>query len=437
MNGVIWLRDPERVLDPAGGRDGRGDVWIRDGLIGGVGEAPPETLRPGARVVEADGCLVTPMFTDLHVHFREPGGERAETIATGVRAALAGGYASVWVMPNTQPTCDTPEGVRLVLERARAVGDCDVVPVAALSKGLQGRELVAFDALLDAGAGAFSDDGRWLEDRDLAEQAFRWAAGRGALVMQHCEDFGVTGDGVLHDAPSVRAAGLPGIPRRSEDVAVERDIELAARCGTRLHVCHVSTRGAVERIREARHRGLPVTGEATPHHLVLTCDDALSGGADFKMKPPLRERDDVEAVLEGLVDGTLQAIATDHAPHADDTKACGWAGAPFGAIGLETAFPVLFTRLVERGRLSLPRLVEALTTGPAAVTGRAPLGLAPGAPARVNVIDLHAVRRVDREELVSRSHNTPFHGMALRGWARAVVLGDRVVTPSGPTLDRP
>jgi dihydroorotase len=244
-------------------------------------------------------------------------------------------------MPNTAPACDTPDVVRLVLRRAREAGPCEVVPVSALSRSLAGRELVDLDAMAEAGAGAFSDDGAWLADEALATRAFRWAAETDHLVMQHCEDFAVTGPGVLHDAPPVRVAGLPGIAREAEDRAVRRDVALAARLGTRLHVCHVSTRGAVEALRRAREDGARVSGEATPHHLVLGVEDALAGGPDFKMKPPLRERSDREALLEALADGTLEAVATDHAPHPDDRKCRGWREAPFGAIGLETAFPVL------------------------------------------------------------------------------------------------
>jgi dihydroorotase len=324
-----------------------------------------------------------------------------------------------------------------VLRSARQAGPCEVVPVSALSRGLEGRELVDLDAMAAAGAGAFSDDGAWLADEALAERAFAWAARTDHLVMQHCEDFALTGPGVLHDAPAVRAAGLPGIARESEDRAVRRDLALAARLGTRLHVCHVSTRGAVQALREARAAGHRVSGEATPHHLVLAVEDALAGGADFKMKPPLRERSDTRALLDALADGTVEAVATDHAPHPDDRKGRGWCEAPFGAIGVETAFPVLYTRAVAEGLLPLARLVEALTAGPSRIAGRPAPTLRRGAPLRANVLDVATRRRVERSALRSRSHNCPFHGMDLAGWPTATLVGDRVIRRTASGGPRP
>jgi dihydroorotase len=421
---LLCVRGAERVLDPGAGVDGTGEVWVKDGRVLAVGETPGTVRTRGATVLDARGALVTPMFVDLHVHLREPGGEAAETIETGALAALAGGFCTVFAMPNTDPPCDRPEGVARVLAAARRT-PVEVVPVSALSMGLRGRELVDMDAMLEAGAGAFSDDGAWLADDALAERAFAWAARNDALVMQHCEDFSVTGPGVLHDAEPTRAAGWPGIPREAEDRAVARDLALAARSGARLHVCHVSTRGAIDALRAARAGGARVSGEATPHHLVLAVEDAIEGGTDFKMKPPLRERDDVDALVEALADGTIEAVATDHAPHLAERKACGMLGAPFGAIGMETAFPVLHTHLVETGRLALERLVAALTIGPSRIAGRVPPTLRPGARAALNVVDL-ARRSVVREALRSRSRNCPFAGMALTGWPRASVLEGRV-----------
>jgi dihydroorotase len=424
---VVWIRGAERLLDPGSGVDLPGDLWIRDGAIAGVGEPPPPAARKGAEVLDAAGLLVTPTFVDLHVHLREPGGEEAETIASGTAAALAGGYACVFAMPNTTPTCDRPEVVRRVLDAARAAGPCEVVPVSALSRGLEGRELVDLDAMAAAGAGAFSDDGAWLADEALADRAFRWAAEHDRLVMQHCEDFSVTGPGVVHACAATRAAGLPGIPREAEDRAVARDVGLAARHGTRFHVCHVSTRGAVEAVRRARREGLRVSGEAAPHHVLLTAEDALRGGPDFKMKPPLREASDAEAVLEGLADGTLDALATDHAPHPRARKEAGMLEAPFGAIGMETAFASVYTGAVLPGRLRLERLVEVLTSGPSRIAKRPSPRLAVGAPARVNGIDLASSRAVEAARLRSKSRNSPFLGASLRGWPAWSVVGARVL----------
>ncbi len=423
MSGATIVRGG-RVFDPGARLDGLLDVLIVDGKVAAVG--PALRAPEGAEVVDARGHLVLPAFTDLHVHLREPGGEESETIATGTDAALAGGFACVYAMPNTNPTADRPEVLRRVLDAARQAGPCEVVPVSAITEGLRGRVTVDFAAQEAAGAGAFSDDGAWVGDDAVAETAFRAAGDRGFLVMEHCEDFGITGPGVLHDAPSVRAAGFPGIPRTAEDTATGRDLRLAVKFRARLHLCHVSTAGAVERLREARGAGHAVTGEVTPHHLVLTVDDAVRGGPDFKMKPPLREASDVDALVAALEDGTLDAIGTDHAPHAEAKKALGVVKAPFGAIGTETAFPVLYTRLVGTGKLSLRRLVEALVTGPARVARRTPATLTVGAAARVTVVDVATERTVDRARLRSKSRNCPFHGMRLTGWPVVTVVGSSV-----------
>lgn len=425
--GTIVVRGG-RLFDPGAGLDAHLDLCLVAGRVDAMGPALPAPV--GARVVDARGALVTPAFTDLHVHLREPGGEASETIATGTASALSGGFCRVYAMPNTNPTADRPEVIRRVLAAAERAGPCEVVPVSAITEGLRGRTLVDFGAQAEAGAGAFSDDGAWVADDQVAAAAFRAAGEGGFLVMEHCEDFAVTGPGVLHDAPSVRAAGLPGIPRAAEDHATERDLALAARHGARLHLCHVSTAGAVERLARAKASGHAVSGEVTPHHLVLTVDDAVAGGPDFKMKPPLRERRDVDALVAALEDGTLEAIGTDHAPHTPASKAAGLAKAPFGAIGLETAFPVLYTHLVRPGRLSLRRLVEALTTGPARIEGRPPATLRVGAPARVAVIDLVTERPVDRDRLQSKSRNCPFHGMALAGWVAATIVGEALWVPA-------
>ena len=425
---ATWLRieAADAILDPAAGLDTRGDVWVRDGTIVSAG-GPPPTLAPDEEIttVDARGCLVAPLFIDIHVHLREPGGEQAETIATGAASAWAGGYGRVYAMANTNPVCDRPDVVHLVRDAAHDV-PVDVVPIGALSQGLRGRDLVDFEALAAAGAAAFSDDGAWLADANLVKQAFRWSARNGVPVFQHCEDFERTGPGVMHACACVHDAGLPGIPSASEVVAIERDIGLAAAQHAALHVCHISTEGGVAAIRAARARGEPITAEVTPHHLVLTAADAVAGGPDFKMKPPLRDPSDVDALIDGLVDGTIGALATDHAPHTAERKAAGIERAPFGVVGLETAVPVVFSALVAPGRLSLKRLVEVLTTGPAEIAGCDAPGLAAGTPARFSVIDLETARTVDRARLQSRSGNTPFHGRTLRGWPVLGVSGDRL-----------
>ncbi|MDA1194596.1 MAG: dihydroorotase [Planctomycetota bacterium] len=424
MSSYVRIIGAASLLDPASGVDGPGEIWIRDDVIVALGAGRP-ALGPDdeVRVLDAAGTTITPMFVDIHVHLREPGGEESETIRTGTAAALRGGYCTLYAMANTAPTCDRPEVLRTVIERAREAGPVEVVPVSSLSVGLRGRELVDLEANAAAGAGAFSDDGAWLADERLALEALRWAGRNGAVVMQHCEDFELTGSGVLHACSCVQRAGLPGIARDAEDRAVARDIRLAAEAQSALHVCHVSTAGAVAAIRGARAEGLPVSGEVTPHHLVLTAADAVAGGPDFKMKPPLREQHDVDALIEALADGTLDAVATDHAPHSEARKAGGFLTAPFGAIGVETAFPVLFTQLVQSGRLPLRRLVHALTAGPCRVVRRVAPRLVVGAVAQLNFLDLVTTRPVDRAALASRSQNCPFHGQLLAGWPAASWLG--------------
>jgi dihydroorotase len=414
-----------RVFDPGEGLDLVGDVLVRDGVIVGIGPNLPTPV--GTRVIDARGSLVTPHFTDLHVHLREPGGEESETIATGTAAAIAGGFGTIYAMPNTNPTADRPEVIEYVRRAAAAAGPCEVVPVSAITEGLRGRVLVDLEAQAAAGAGAFSDDGAWVASDALASAAFEAAAAHDWLVMEHCEDFGITGPGLLHDAAPVRAAGIPGIPREAEDRATARDLDLARRFGTRLHLCHVSTAGAVAALRRAKDAGLSVSGEVTPHHLVLTVADAVRGGVDFKMKPPLRERTDVDALVRALEDGTLDAIGTDHAPHSEAKKGAGLPRAPFGAIGLETAFPVLYTHLVRTGRLGLSRLIDALVSGPARVTRRAAPAIRRGVPARLNVIDVAAERSVDRARTRSKSRNCPFHGMVLTGWPICGLFGTLII----------
>ncbi len=416
------IQNATRVLDTTHALDLRGvDLWIRNGTLIDViasGSDAPALLKPDdeLHIVDAHGLLVTPRFMDIHVHFREPGNEDAETLATGRRAGLRGGYGCVFTMANTTPVCDEPGLVERTVNAPMGDDPCDVVPVSALSRGLRGSELVDLEAMAAAGAGAFSDDGTWLADRMLARQAFQWAAKNNVLIMQHCEDFEVTGPGVLHACSCTHTADIPGIDRRAEDKAVAADIALAEETHAAFHVCHISTEGAVKALRAGRERGLSVTGEVTPHHLLLTADDAVAGGVDFKMKPPLRESNDVDALIDALQDGTIEAIATDHAPHTDASKAGGLLRAPFGAIGLETAFPSLYTGLVKTGRLDLERLVSGLTTGPARIVGRDVPLIAVGEAFDANLIDLEHEEAVDRDLLASRSKNCPFHGLTLIGW---------------------
>ncbi len=407
-----------------------GDVWIREDQLVAVGEerpAFPPSPEDDVLAIDGRGLLVAPPFIDLHVHLREPGGEAAETIESGCAAALAGGFGLIHAMPNTNPVCDEPARAIAVRREATNRLPVEVASLSALSRGLRGRELVDLDAMAAADVAAFSDDGAWLADERLAREAFRWSARAGRTLWQHCEDFERTGAGVVHACACGAAAGLPGIPSEGEITAIERDIRLASDASAPFHVCHLSTRGGVDAVRIARRRGERVTAEVTPHHLVLTAEDAVRGGPDFKMKPPLRDASDADALLDALVDGTIGAIATDHAPHTSEAKARGWSGAPFGVVGLETAFAVLHTRLVETGRLRLARLVEALTRGPAEIAGRpAPRLVETGLGPRLVLVDLVTRRDVDPAAFRSRSRNTPFTGWPLTGWPIAFVHGFNV-----------
>ncbi len=415
-----------RVIDPASGTDGVRTVVIRDGLVAEVAE---RVERPrDARTLDARGRWVTPGFVDLHVHLREPGQEYKETVATGAAAAVAGGFTAVCAMPNTRPVNDTAAVTELVLARAAAAGLARVYPVGCISKGSAGEELAEYGDLAQAGCVALSDDGRPVMNPALMRRALEYARTFGLPLTVHEEDLSLVGKGVMHEGAVSTRLGLTGIPPQAEDVMVVRDIALAELTGGRLHIAHVSTTGAVRAVREAKRRGLRVTAEVTPHHLALADEDLAASGysTDFKMNPPLRARADVEACREGLADGTLDAIATDHAPHALQEKDVEFDQAANGIVGLETAFSVCLD-LVRQGALTERRLVEALTSGPAAVFGLPGGRLARGAPADVTVLDPGAEWVVDPEQLRSKSKNTPWKGKRLTGRCTYTIVGGRVV----------
>jgi dihydroorotase len=361
-----------------------------------------------------------PGFIELHAHLREPGFTESETIATGLAAAAIGGYTAVFCMANTKPANDDPAVTRLMLERAEA-SPVRLYPVTAATRGLGGEELVDYAAQREAGAGAVSDDGIPVLDDDVMRRAMIAAAEVGLPIMDHATHHPAPGGGVLHDGPRARELGLPGLVREEEDDLIHRNVRLAEETGCPVHISHISTAGGVAAVREARARGLPVTAEAAPHHLVLT--DADVTGPDHKMNPPLREAADREAVLAALVDGTIAAVATDHAPHAPEKKARGIPTAPFGVIGMESAFPVLYTDLVLGGAMPLDELVHRFTDGPAGI-GRIPGGrLADGEQAEVNLLDLAEEFLFDESCLRSRSRNCPFLGRRLTGRTVATVTG--------------
>jgi len=415
-----------RVIDPASGTDGVRTVVIRDGKIAEVAE---RIERPrDARALDARGKWVTPGFIDLHVHLREPGQEYKETVETGVRAAVAGGFTAVCAMPNTRPVNDNASVTELVLARAAAAGLARVYPVGCISKGSDGQDLAEYGELRAAGCVALSDDGRPVMSAALMRRALEYAKVFGLPLTVHEEDLQLVGKGVMHEGAASTRLGLKGIPGAAEEVMVLRDVALVELTGGRLHVAHVSTRGAVRAVREAKARGLAVTAEVTPHHLVLTDEDvaASSYSTDLKMNPPLRSAEDVAACLAGLADGTLDAIATDHAPHSAVEKDVEFDAAANGIIGLETAFPVCLA-LVRQGGLTERRLVEALTSGPACAFGLPGGTLARGAPADVAVLDPAAAWTVDPARIRSRSRNTPWKGRRLTGRCVMTLVGGRLV----------
>lgn len=429
MSDVLFI-EGGRVIDPAGGVDGVRTVVIRDGKVAEVAE---RVERPrDARVLDARNRWVTPGFVDLHVHLREPGQEYKETVATGARAAVAGGFTAVCAMPNTKPVNDCAAVTELVLARAAAAGLARVYPVGAISKGSGGEELAEYGELKASGCVALSDDGRPVMSSALMRRALEYARAFGLPLTVHEEDLHLVGKGVMHEGAAATRLGLKGIPSQAEDVMVLRDIALVELTGGRLHVAHVSTAGAVRAIREAKRRGLPVTGEVTPHHLALTDDDVAASGysTDFKMNPPLRSAADVRACREGLADGTLDAIATDHAPHSAVEKDVEFDAAANGIVGLETAFSVCLG-LVREGALTERRLVEALTAGPARVFGLPAGTLARGAAADVAVLDAAAEWTLDPARLQSKGRNTPWKGRRLAGRCTHTIVGGRIVHEEG------
>jgi dihydroorotase len=414
-----------RVIDPGRGTDGPADVLLVDGRVTAVG--PGLEPRADAELLDAAGCVVAPGFVDMHVHLREPGREDVETIATGARAAVAGGFTSVCAMPNTDPVTDNQAAVGFIVSQARRAAMARVYPIGAVSLGQRGEQLAEFGELVGAGAVAVSDDGHAVATAHLMRTALEYALSFGIPVIDHCEDVSLSAGGAMHEGLVSTRLGLKGIPRAAEDVIVARDVQLAELTGGHVHLAHVSTAGAVEIIRAAKARGVRVTAEATPHHLALT--DAACEGYDThaKMNPPLREARDVAALRAGLADGTIDCIATDHAPHHYDAKEQEFDNAPFGVVGLETALGVAVTELVGGGVLTLPELVRCLSTRPAEIAHLPAGTLAPGAPADVVAFDPAAAWTVEPMRFYSKSRNTPFAGRKLRGLVRWTVVGGVVV----------
>jgi dihydroorotase len=416
-----------RVIDPANQVDAVTDVLLEDGTVKRLG---PELAAPaGAEIVEATGKIVCPGFIDIHVHLREPGYEYKETVATGTRAAAAGGFTAVCCMANTNPVNDNGSITEYILDRARTEGRVRVYPIGAVTRGLKGKELAELAELADAGCVAFSDDGKCVMDAALYRRAMEYTLPFGTPVISHAEDHDLAREAAMNEGVVSTELGLPGVPAAAEDVMVARDIILAELTGAHVHIAHLSTAGAVRLVREAKARGVRVTAEVTPHHLVLTEEAVRTFDPNTKMAPPLRSKRDLEALLEALEDGTIDAIATDHAPHALSEKEGEFDQAANGVIGLETAVAVLLDRLVRPGLLPLPTLVSRLSRDPARLLNLPGGTLAPGAPADVTILDPGRELTVDPARFLSRSRNTPFGGWRLTGgpWM-TIVKGTRVMT---------
>jgi dihydroorotase len=416
-----------RVIDPSQGHDGVADLLIADGRIADVGRGlgAPD----GAEVMDAKGMVVAPGLIDLHVHLREPGREDVETIATGARAAAAGGFTAVCPMPNTDPVTDNQAAVGFIVKQAQAAGAARVYPIAAVSLGQKGQQLAEFGELVGAGAVAVSDDGHPVASSHLMRMALAYARTFGIPVADHCEDPTLKAKGVMHEGLVSTRLGLHGIPAAAEEIMVARDLLLAELTGGHVHLCHMSTRGSVELIRRAKDKGIHVTAEATPHHLTLT-DAACEGyNTNAKMNPPLREAADVTALRAALKDGTIDVIATDHAPHHYDAKEREFDDAPFGIVGLETALGLCLTEMVGSGLLALPELIDRMSTTPARVYHLPGGSLKRGGPADVVVFDPAARWKVDPERFFSKSRNTPFAGRELTGRVLRTVVGGRTVHP--------
>ncbi|TEB17937.1 Dihydroorotase [Pelotomaculum sp. FP] len=412
------------VVEPVDGRMLEQDVLLSDGRIAGIGR---NLSAAGAEVIDASGKLVVPGLVDMHVHLREPGYEAKETLLTGARAAVRGGFTSVACMPNTNPVVDNAALVSYIKNTAAALGLARVYPVGAISRGSRGEELAEMGDMKKAGAAAFSDDGQPVADAGLMRRAMQYARMLGMTVISHCENKELSLGGMMHEGYVSTLLGLKGIPASSEEVMVARDLLLAEETGCKLHIAHVSTAGSVRLVREAKARGIRVTAEVTPHHFTLTDEAVVGYDTSTKVNPPLRTAFDVAAVKEGLADGTIDVIATDHAPHTIEEKDVEYERAPFGMVGLETAMGLVWTELVAGGVLTPLQAVTKMTLHPARVLNIPGGTLGAGAPADITIIDPTASETVDPSLFESKGRNTPFAGRALKGLPWAAIVGGRLV----------
>lgn len=428
----LWIKNGH-LLEPVSCRDEICDVYVAEGRVFALdrlSEEQKEQFFAGeVREIDAAGRCVMPGFVDLHVHLREPGFEYKETIKTGTMAAAKGGFTAVCPMPNTNPATDCPEMIRRVLDIAETDSPIRVYPVGAVTIGQKGKEITDIRGMVSAGAKALSEDGKSVMDAGIYRQAMKEAAACGIPVLAHCEDINLVDGGAMNAGEKAEELGIRGITNAVEDVIVARDILLAKETGARLHLCHCSTKDSVQMIRLAKEEGEPVTGEVCPHHFTLTDADICSDDANYKMNPPLRSAEDVRQLKQGLADGTMDAISTDHAPHGKEEKEKSIAEAPFGIVGSETVFSLAVTELVRTGLLSPMELVKKMSTNPCRILGVEGGTLMPGAPADITIADFEEEYVIDKNQFVSKGKNTPFHGRKVYGTVSYTIVGGTVVYP--------
>jgi len=414
-----------RLVDPSTGMDEVLDILVEGERIAEVGRLGDIKRSDEIEVLDATGKVVAPGLIDIHCHLREPGYEYKEDIATGTRAAAAGGFTTVCCMPNTKPVNDNRSVTEFIISQAAKAGNCRVIPIGAITKGSEGNELTEMGDMMEAGCLAFSDDGRPVVSAEVMRRALEYSKGFGLTIISHCEDISLSAGGVMREGRVSTRLGLRGIPAAAEEVMVARDIALARLTGGKLHIAHVSSQGSVNYIRQAKREGVAVTAETCPHYFTLTDEKLLDYNTNFKVNPPIGTADDMEAIIEGLADGTIDVIATDHAPHAASEKDVEFDHAPFGISGLETALP-LSCALVKSGKITLINMLRALTVNPARAIGLPAPSIAVGERADLVVIDIEAEKTVDPSELFSKGKNTAYTGMKLAGWPTLVVMGGRI-----------